>query len=370
MHPGLFSTVECRVGSLSRTSSNTTPEAPVLHGVLKEMQNAGCLAAVMEVSSHALALERTRGIRFDVALFTNLTRDHLDFHETPEAYEAAKAMLFENLDASAHAIVNGDDPASDRLISGCPAPVTRYGFGDGCDVRIQSGESDWRGSKMDLVTPMGPVSLSFALRGRFNLMNAAGAAATALSLGIDAATVIEAVRNVAVPGRVEAVDRGQPFGVLVDYAHTPDALRNVLQTARTLTGGKLICVFGAGGDRDPGKRPEMGRVSAELSDLSVVTSDNPRTEDPDRILEQILEGMGELEASSRFVVADRRQAIEAALGKAEPGDLVVIAGKGHETYQEVDGVRYPFDDRLVAAELLKSSSRQSAVDGPSNPSHS
>jgi UDP-N-acetylmuramoyl-L-alanyl-D-glutamate--2,6-diaminopimelate ligase len=347
--PGLLSTVEYRLGSTEQSATNTTPEAPELHGMLGEMERAGCRSAVMEVSSHGLALDRVYGIRFDAAVFTNLTRDHLDFHGSEEQYLAAKATLFDNLDSDAHAIVNVDDEAAEPLLARCGAAVIHYGSSERAQVRILQGRTDWRGTHLSLQTTAGVLELDLALRGRFNIWNAAAATATGLALGLDGPCIADAVREVRVPGRFEGVDRGQDFGVIVDYAHTPDALANVLGAARDLTQGRLICVFGCGGDRDRGKRPEMGRIAASLADLAVVTSDNPRTEDPEAIIRDILPGV---ETESRIVEPDRRRAIERAICEAAAGDLVLIAGKGHETYQIVGRERRHFDDREVAGEVL------------------
>ena len=347
--PGLIGTVEYRLGTQRAASVNTTPEANDLHRMLRQMVEAECRAAVMEVASHGLALHRVYGIRFQTAVFTNLTRDHLDFHRTPEDYLAAKAMLFDNLDSDAYAVVNADDSASVAMLKRCRAKVIRYGAAEGADVRILDGRTDLKGTEMRLQTPAGPLDLRLSLRGRFNLWNAAAAAAACLTMGIAPATVAEGVRKVQVPGRFEAVDCGQDFGVFVDYAHAPGGLENVLKAARAFTKGRLICVFGCGGDRDRGKRPEMGRLSADLADLSVVTSDNPRTEDPEAIIREILPGIGQ---APHQVEPDRRRAIELAIRSARSGDLVLIAGKGHEDYQIIGREKIHFDDREVAREAL------------------
>jgi len=349
LRPGMIGTVEYRVGSDRRVSTNSTPEAHQLQGLLREMVDAGCRSAVMEATSHGLALKRVDRIRFRIAVFTNLTRDHLDFHKTPELYLAAKATLFENLDPGAQAVVNADDPATPHILERCKADVIRYGMCSDADVRIVAGESDWRGTRLTLDTRAGRLTPELALRGRFNLWNTAAAVSVGLAAGVPAETVVDAVREVRVPGRFEGVDCGQPFGVFVDYAHTPDALSNVLGAARELTEGRVICVFGCGGDRDRGKRPEMGRVSADLADLTVVTSDNPRTEDPAAIIREILPGVGD---ATHRVDADRRSAVAAGIQNAQPGDVVVIAGKGHEDYQILGRQKIHFDDREVAGEVL------------------
>ena len=347
--PGLIGTVEYRLGKRNRPSANSTPEAHELQQMLREMVGAGCRSAVMEVPSHGLALDRVYGVRFGAAVFTNLTRDHLDFHRSEGDYLAAKALLFDNLDSDAQAVVNADDPATVALLSKCNANVVPFGASEGATVRILEGRSDWQGTRMSLETPTGRLDLNLALRGAFQAWNAAAAAATGLAMGVDPEAIVEAVREVRVPGRFEGIDRGQGFGVIVDYAHTPDALENALRAARALTEGRLICVFGCGGDRDRGKRPEMGRISAGLADQTVVTSDNPRTEDPEAIIREILPG---LEGAPHRTEADRRQAIGVAIKSASPGDLVLIAGKGHEDYQIIGREKIHFDDREVAGEAL------------------
>ncbi len=347
--PGLIGTVEHHLGARRLPSSNSTPEAHDLQRMFWEMVGAGCRSAVMEVSSHGLALGRVYGIGFETAVFTNITRDHLDFHPSSEAYLAAKALLFDNLDSNAQAVVNIDDPAVETLLAQCPAHVMGYGASEGAAVRILEGRTTWRGTALSLETPVGRLDLSLALKGRFNLWNAAAAVAVGLAMGVAPDVIVEAVREVRVPGRFEEVDQGQAFGVIVDYAHTPDGLENVLQAARALTEGRLICVFGCGGDRDRGKRPEMGRVSAQRADLTVVTSDNPRTEAPEAIIQEILPGLG---SAPYRIEPDRRRAIEAAIRLAGPEDLVMIAGKGHEDYQDIGREKIPFDDREVAREVL------------------
>lgn len=346
---GLLGTVEYRLGGRRMPSVIGTPEAHDLQRLLKEMADSGCAAAVMEVTSHGLALDRVQGIAFDAAVFTNFSRDHLDFHGSLESYLAAKKLLFDNLDPDALAVVNADDEATGRLLSNCVARVVSYGRSPTADVRIVNAETDGRGTRMDLETRWGPLQLALALRGRFHQMNAAAAIAAGLAMDADAETIAVAIRDVQVPGRFESVQAGQDFSVIVDYAHTPDALGNVLRAAREFTEGRLICVFGCGGDRDRGKRPQMGRISARMSDLTVVTSDNPRTEDPDSILRDIVTGVG---GADHLVEVDRRKAISLAIDNASGGDLVVIAGKGHEDYQDIGGKKIHFDDRQVARDVL------------------
>lgn len=346
---GLLGTVEYRLGGRRMPSVIGTPEAHDLQRLLKEMADSGCTAAVMEVTSHGLALDRVQGIAFDAAVFTNFSRDHLDFHGSLESYLAAKKLLFDNLNPDALAVVNADDEATGRLLSNCVARVLSYGRSPTADVRIVNVETDGCGTRMDLETRWGPLHLALALRGRFHQMNAAAAVAAGLAMDVDAETIAVGIRDVQVPGRFESIQAGQDFSVIVDYAHTPDALGNVLRAAREFTKGRLICVFGCGGDRDRGKRPQMGRISARMSDLTVVTSDNPRTEEPDSILRDIVTGVG---GADHLVEVDRRKAISLAIDHASCGDLVVIAGKGHEDYQDIGGKKIHFDDRQVARDVL------------------
>ncbi len=346
---GLLGTVEYRLGGRRMPSVIGTPEAHDLQRLLKEMADSGCTAAVMEVTSHGLALDRVQGIAFDAAVFTNFSRDHLDFHGSLESYLAAKKLLFDNLNPDALAVVNADDEATGRLLSNCVARVVSYGRSQNADVRIVNAGTDGCRTRMDIETRWGPLHLALALRGRFHQMNAVGAVAAGLAMDVDAETIAVAIRDVQVPGRFESIHAGQDFSVIVDYAHTPDALGNVLRAAREFTEGRLICVFGCGGDRDRGKRPQMGRISARMSDLTVVTSDNPRTEDPDSILRDIVTGVG---GADHLVEVDRRKAISLAIDNASCGDLVVIAGKGHEDYQDIGGKKIHFDDRQVARDVL------------------
>jgi UDP-N-acetylmuramoyl-L-alanyl-D-glutamate--2,6-diaminopimelate ligase len=342
---GLLGTVKQVVGGVEKEVERTTPEAIELQRTFRQMLEGGDEACAMEVSSHALSLHRADAICFEVALFTNLTQDHLDFHADMEDYFQAKRKLFEM--GPGTRIVNVDDPYGRRLAEEFEC-VTFSAEGAEADYSAREVEFDALGASFSL----GGMRLRTALPGHFNVANALGsfAAAEALGIGGDIAAAGLA-RAARVPGRFEPVDEGQGFGVLVDYAHTPDSLENVLRAARRLTEGKLITVFGAGGDRDRDKRPKMGRAGAELSDLTVITSDNPRSEDPTRIVEEVAagaEGAKELE-----VIVDRREAIALALGRAQPGDTVVIAGKGHEQGQEFEaGRKVPFDDREVAREEL------------------
>jgi UDP-N-acetylmuramoyl-L-alanyl-D-glutamate--2,6-diaminopimelate ligase len=327
--PGLIGTVEARVGGVVRILERTTPEAIDLQRLFREMLDAGDRSCAMEASSHASELHRLDRVRFRVLVFTNLSQDHLDFHGTMERYFDAKRRLF----TGAPAVVNVDDPWGRRLLDELGGAALTFGFSEGADVG-----------------PDALAGVELRLRGRFNVLNALGAATAARVLGIDAAAVKEGIEAVdGVPGRFEEVAEGQPFTVLVDYAHTPDSLENVLRESRTLAEGRVICVFGCGGDRDREKRPLMGRVATEHADLAVVTSDNPRGEDPHAIIGEIVAGgVGDL-----VVEPDRHAAIQAAIEAARPGDVVLVAGKGHEQGQEIGGVVLPFDDREVVRQALR-----------------
>ena len=342
---GLVGTVTAVVGGEERPMARTTPEAIDLQRLFAEMLAGGDETVVMEVSSHALELHRADAIHWAVAIFTNLTQDHLDFHPTMEDYYAAKRRLF---DAGPRtAVVNVDDPYGRRLARDLPGAV-RIGI-DAADatVRATDIESDATGSTFTL----DGTTLRSPLPGRFNVLNVLCAIAAVRALGVDDDAIGRALPHAArVPGRFEPVDEGQPFAVLVDYAHTPDSLDNVLRAARPLTQNRLIVVFGAGGDRDRAKRPLMGRVARERADVAIVTSDNPRSEDPEAIIAAILEGSGpDVEP-----IVDRREAIAHAVALAEPGDVVIVAGKGHEQGQELaNGRTVPFDDVAVAREALR-----------------
>jgi UDP-N-acetylmuramoyl-L-alanyl-D-glutamate--2,6-diaminopimelate ligase len=343
---GLLGTVKQVVGGVEEEVERTTPEAIDLQRTFRRMVDGGDVACAMEVSSHALALHRCDAIRFDVALFTNLTQDHLDFHGTMDEYFESKRLLFEM--GPRVSIVNADDPYGKRLAEEFEC-VTFSAAG---------GEADIVAGDVGL-TPRGvefrvnEVSVQTRLPGDFNVANALGAFGVATAMGIAPDVVAGALSEAsAPPGRFEPVNEGQDFTVLVDYAHTPDSLENVLRAARRLGQGRVISVFGAGGDRDKGKRPLMGRAGAELSDLAIVTSDNPRSEDPEAIVAEVAAGAAN--GGGVEVEVDRRAAIALALSRAEPGDTVVIAGKGHEQGQEFEGGRkIPFDDRDVAREELR-----------------
>lgn len=346
--------------------NQTTPDPPELMKWLAWLRDNSAKFVVMEVSSHALAQKRSDGCLFDAAVFTNLSRDHLDFHGDFEHYFAAKARLFtEYAQATVqrgktfHAFINADDPYGQRLIAMTTAPVTTYGFSDNAHYQVVDLHLSPSGTQFAVIArSSSPASrpLSLHLVGRFNVMNALAAIAVARHFGVSWETIAEALPQFSSPpGRLELVDEGQPFTVAVDYAHTPDALEKVLLTVRELTQGRVIVVFGCGGDRDPTKRPEMGRIATQIADYTVITSDNPRTEDPLKIIEQIVTGV--VPGANYHVEPDRRTAIFHAVKMAQPNDFVLIAGKGHETYQIVGTIKRPFDDREIAREALRARNR-------------
>jgi len=342
--PGLLGTIECRVGGERRGVQRTTPEAIDLQRTFREMLDAGDRSCAIEASSHASALGRLEGTRFGVLVFTNLSQDHLDFHGTMEEYYASKRRLFTSWPAA----VNVGGPWGRRLADEVRADggeLVTFGFADDADISAEELElgaagARFRADGLDVTT---------GLRGRFNVENVLGTIAAARLLGLENAAVARGIESLrGVPGRFEAVDEGQPFAVIVDYAHTPEALENVLRSARDLASGRVVCVFGCGGDRDRGKRPLMGGVAVALADRVIVTSDNPRSEDPLAIIEEILAG-----APGADVEPDRAAAIGRAIELAAEGDVVLIAGKGHEQGQELADRKIPFDDREVAREALR-----------------
>jgi len=365
---GLLGTVRQVVGGVEEGVERTTPEAIDLQAAFRRMLEAGDRACAMEVSSHALALHRADAIHFDVALFTNLTQDHLDFHHTMEEYFESKRLLFEM--GPGTSVVNVDDPYGRRLAEDLEC-VTFSATGAEADFAAHDVSYDAAGAQFVVKYPPtgrnvnpgltfrpvgGEVEVRTGLPGDFNVANALGAFAAARALGVDPEPAAFGLARAArVPGRLEPVEEGQEFAVLVDYAHTPDSLENVLRAARRLTAGELIVVFGAGGDRDREKRPLMGRAAAELADLAIVTSDNPRSEDPGSIVDEVVAGTANgATVAAVEVEVDRRAAIALAFSRARSGDSVVIAGKGHEQGQELaGGRRVPFDDREVAREELR-----------------
>ncbi|HEX4745491.1 MAG TPA: UDP-N-acetylmuramoyl-L-alanyl-D-glutamate--2,6-diaminopimelate ligase [Gaiellaceae bacterium] len=347
--PGLVGTVEWHVGGEPRPAPFTTPEAIDLQRLFREMLDAGDRSAAVEASSHGSALRRLDRVRFDALVFTNLSQDHLDLHGSMDAYFAAKRRLFTSASPPPAAVNVGDEwgrRLAEDLSDGHRAPLVTFGLAEGADVRPEGLVVDARGSRFRAAG----IEIETHLRGAFNVENALGAVAAGLLLDVEEDAIARGIAAVdGVPGRFESIDEGQPFAVVVDYAHTPDSLATVLEAARGLGGGRVIVVFGAGGDRDRGKRPLMGKVAADLADVVIVTSDNPRSEEPLEIIQDVLQGAG-LDVE---IDPDRRSAIARAVSLAEAGDVVVVAGKGHEQGQDVEGVVTPFDDREVAREAVR-----------------
>lgn len=353
---GLVGTVLYQIAGRRMPAVNTTPESLDLVRMMNETLEAGGTDFVFEVSSHALALERVHGFRFEAAVFTNFTQDHLDFHGTMEDYFAAKRRLFEGAGGPppAFAILNADDPWSQRIETAPSTVRWTYGLAAHSDFRAENIDAGFGGLRFDIRHPRGRSRIESPLCGLFNVYNLAAAFAAGVALGLEpeaAAAGVSALR--AVPGRFERVDAGQPFLVIVDYAHTDDALRNLIESARALSPRRVITVFGCGGDRDKLKRPRMGETAASLSDLVVVTSDNPRSENPLDIINDILVGLRRHD-TPHHVEPDREKAIRLAIGAAAPGDIVLIAGKGHEPYQVLADRTIDFDDREVARRVLES----------------
>ena len=363
LHTGVIGTIQYVVGEERRPAGQTTPDALELQAMLAAMVARGTGGVVMEVSSHALALSRVDGIAFDVGVFTNLTQDHLDFHGTLDEYRRAKRRLFELLAASPKpgrtAVVNADDPSGTEMVRGLDLPVIKYGLAGG-EVRAVERQSSLDGIRMTVQTPRGALTITSRLIGEHNMMNLLGAVGAGLALDLAPDAIARALAGVtAVPGRFEQVHAGQPFLVIVDYAHTPDALERVLVTARRLTEGRLGVVFGCGGDRDRGKRPIMGEIAARLADHVWITSDNPRSESPAAIVDEVAVGVlrGCADENRYARLPDREFAIREALLWARASDTVVIAGKGHETYQVIGSEIFPFDDREVARRILRERAR-------------
>jgi UDP-N-acetylmuramoyl-L-alanyl-D-glutamate--2,6-diaminopimelate ligase len=354
---GVLGTVGYRIGSELREATRTTPEAPDVQQLLREMRDRGCGACVMEVSSHALSLRRVEAMTFAAAIFTNLTRDHLDFHADMEDYFQAKRRLFEMLPRDAPSAINADDPRGPSLLAAGGKPIT-YAISKPADVAPGALSFSLAGLAFDVRTPRGTLAVRSSLVGRPNVYNILAAVAAAVGLDLPSDAIEKGIAALdGVPGRFQVVSgRSDEVTVVVDYAHTDDALRNLLETARPLARGRLITVFGCGGDRDRTKRPLMGAVAGRLSDVIVITSDNPRSEDPRRIIDEIQRGITpdtRRDSAQRIVtIVDRREAIATAVQSARPGDLVLIAGKGHEKYQVIGDKVLPFDDVAVAREAL------------------
>ena len=334
-------------------ASLTTPDAFALHTLFKQFIEDGVEYVTMETSSQGLALQRLAGLVFDTAVFTNFTQDHLDYHRTMAEYLKAKLMLFEQLNKKGVAVLNSDSPVSERIAEPCAdSRLLMYGLNNGTDLHAENIAFSLNRLAFTAVTPEGRFPAKLRLLGEYNLYNALAAIAVGIRYDCPIPAIQEGLAATVVPGRFELIDRGQDFAVIVDYAHTPDGLENVLTAAKRITERELICVFGCGGDRDNGKRPKMGNISAQIADYSVITSDNPRTEDPDAIIAQVVSN---LPHDTKYVcISERRDAIHHAIATAKSGDVVVIAGKGHEDYQEIHGKRFPFDDRVVASDFLES----------------
>jgi UDP-N-acetylmuramoyl-L-alanyl-D-glutamate--2,6-diaminopimelate ligase len=364
---GLFGTIAYHTPLGEYPAPNTTPESVDLQGFLAEIRDAGGRFGVLEVSSHSLAMDRVWGCHFAAAVFTNLTREHMDYHKTFEDYFAAKKRLFEGTGAGAPevAVINADDEYGKRL-SGLAKKTVTYGLESDADITTKKFQLTFNGLTFAAQTPNGKVQVASPLVGRINVYNILAAIGAAQALGLSNEVIEAGIRSLeSVSGRFQRIDLGQPFFVVVDYAHTDDALRNLLETARPLAGGRLITVFGCGGDRDRTKRPLMGAVAGRLSDLIIVTSDNPRSEDPNRIIEEIQRGITpdtRRDSEQRLLsIVDRREAIGKAIQLAEPDDLVLVAGKGHEQYQVIGEQVLPFDDVAVAREALAKRRTNSGV---------
>ena len=348
--PGLVGTVEWEVGGVRRPAPFTTPEAIDLQRLFREMLDAGNRSAAVEASSHGAALRRLDRVRFDALVFTNLSQDHLDLHGSMDEYFGAKRQLFTGPAPPPAAVNVGDEwgrRLADDLEDRHRAPLVTFGLTPEAEIRPENLEVDAGGSRFQAAG----IEIETRLRGRFNVENVLGAMAAGLLLDLDEDAISEGIAAVdGVPGRFEAIDEGQPFAIVVDYAHTPDSLATVLGAARDLGSGRIIVVFGAGGDRDRGKRPLMGKIAADMADVTIVTSDNPRSEEPLAVIQDVLQGTGvDVE-----IDPDRRSAIARAIALADEGDVVVIAGKGHEQGQDVAGVVTPFDDREVARDAIRS----------------
>lgn len=351
---GMIGTVQIDDGRKTVEAAMTTPGPVDLANLLATMRDNGCWTCAMEVSSHALHQKRTGGIEFAAAAFTNLTGDHLDYHKTMDAYADAKAILFEGLDDQAVAVVNADDKYASRMVRDTPARIIRFGFGKKADYQARDIAITAQGSHFVLVTPDGQANVQMQLIGKHNIENALTAAAVVgETFGLSVHQIAAGLKDAqGAPGRLQAVRSGQPFAVLVDYAHTDDAMENVLSALRPLARGKLRVLFGCGGDRDRTKRPRMARTAMKFADVAYITSDNPRTENPQAIINEILAGIPADKSTSAAVEPDRRRAIELALSEAQAGDIVLLAGKGHENYQIIGTEKRHFDDVEEAQRVL------------------
>lgn len=352
---GRIGTTGYEIIGRSYPAITTTPESADLQKMLREAVSRGATKMALEVSSHAIAMNRVDAVKFKVAVFTNLTRDHLDFHGDIDSYFNTKARLFTDFEPEI-SIINVDDTYASRLLGIITTNLMTYGLEGFSDITAENLATDANGITMTLKTPSGSAPVHSPLIGLYNVYNILAAAAVAIAEGVAPDVIAKGLNKFAVvPGRFERIDEGQPYSVVVDYAHTDDALANVIKTARSLTGKKVITLFGCGGDRDHTKRPLMGKVASTLSDHVVVTSDNPRTEDENKIIDQILEGIEKSKKpdDALFIIPDRREAIKKAIDMAEPGDFVLIAGKGHEDYQIVGTTKHHFDDREEARAAIR-----------------
>lgn len=352
MRIGVIGTNQNIIGDkvlVTQTTTPTTPNSLELQQLFSEMVDGDAQCVVMEVSSHALELERVRGCRFDVGVFTNLTRDHLDFHKTMENYLNAKAKLFKMCDKG---VVNYDDNGGKKIAENADCDIMKVGFSDGCDIKAENVEISSNGSEFDIVYNGIKRHIRIAIPGKFSVSNAICAIGATLSLGIDLDTVIEGIEKATgVTGRVEVVPVNKDYTVIIDYAHTPDGLENIIKTVKEFAEGRVITLFGCGGDRDATKRPIMGEIAGNLSDFSIITSDNPRTENPVAIINDIEKGMKNTKGEY-IVIPDRREAIGYALDNARKGDVIILAGKGQETYQIIGKEKHDFDERVVVYKHL------------------
>ncbi|MFC4770218.1 UDP-N-acetylmuramoyl-L-alanyl-D-glutamate--2,6-diaminopimelate ligase [Effusibacillus consociatus] len=359
---GLIGTIKKRIGAQEFDMANTTPEALELQETFHQMREIGTVYPIMEVSSHALDLKRVAGTKFRTAVFTNLTQDHLDFHGSMDEYRIAKGKFFSRLgntygdkrDDSQFAVINADDPSAGFFVQQTVAQVVTYGINQTADVRATNVRIEAKGASFTLDSFAGTTEISLQMTGKFSVYNALAAAAACLCEGVPLSAIkssLESVRGV--DGRFERVAAGQDFTVIVDYAHTPDSLENVLKTIREFARGRVYTVVGCGGDRDRTKRPTMARIAAQYSDVAIITSDNPRTEDPERILDDMEEGLADCSRERYVRLTDRTEAIRHAIRLATEDDVVLIAGKGHETYQIIGKTKHHFDDREVAAKAIR-----------------
>lgn len=353
---GLLGTLYGSFGDYVEQYANTTPESLDVERFIHRVLQGGGSHVIMEVSSHALDLGRVDEIDFDGAVFTNLTQDHLDYHKSMESYREAKLKLFAGLSSADghYGIINNDDSNSEFFLRTGKTKKVSYGIENDADVKAVDIQIDPRGSHLKIIYPGGEILCHTKLAGIFNVYNTLAAISAGIAEKVAPDVIIRGIEKIAgVPGRFELIDEGQNYSVIVDYAHTPDGLENILKTARQIARGRIITVFGAGGDRDRTKRPLMGRIAAEYSDFSIITSDNPRSEDPLAIIDDIMVGVKENDSAYYAIVPDRREAIRHSVYLANTDDMVIIAGKGHEDYQIIKGEVFPFDDRLIAREYIR-----------------